>query len=139
MNLLGCINVARAAHPLLAAGGGGRLIITGSGTGQANNRGTGMYGISKAAVSHLVRQLALEWRRDSISVNELIPGPVRTEMTGFAPGADPAHQEGSERFAEKSREWLKDPQDVTPLAHLLATFPPTGPSGQLFCLNGRLL
>lgn len=42
--------------------GGGRMIVTGSGSGHENLVGLGMYGISKAAVSHLVRQLAIEWR-----------------------------------------------------------------------------
>ncbi len=138
VNLVGCVHLARAAQSLLEAEGGGRLIITGSGSGQANAPGLGMYGISKAAVSHLVRQLAIEWRSRSIAVNELIPGPVRTAMTGFA---DDARDESNpmEEFAKRQREWLKDPDDVVPLARLLAEMPTNGPTGQQFSLAGRVL
>jgi 3-oxoacyl-[acyl-carrier protein] reductase len=103
--------------------------------------GLGMYGISKAAVSHLVRQLAVEWRSRPIAVNELIPGPVRTAMTGYdnttaaEPGATPNPME---HFAEAAQEWLKDPDDVAPLARLLCGFPTNGPTGQIFSLAGRV-
>ncbi len=100
-----------------------------------------MYGISKAAVSHLVRQLAVEWRSRPIAVNELIPGPVRTAMTGFNeaatsdPGAEPNPME---QFAAAAQEWLKEPDDVAPLARLLCSFPTNGPTGQIFSLAGRV-
>jgi len=141
VNLVGCLHIARSAEQLLGADGGGRLIVTGSGSGHQNMVGLGMYGISKAAVSHLVRQLAVEWRSRPIAVNELIPGPVRTAMTGFDnsatvdPGAAPNPME---QFAEAAQEWLKEPDDVTPLARLLCSFPTNGPSGQIFSLAGRL-
>jgi 3-oxoacyl-[acyl-carrier protein] reductase len=61
VNLLGTLYLARAAHGALKDGGG-RFIVTGSAAGRQNMLGNGMYGISKAAVSHLVRQFALEWR-----------------------------------------------------------------------------
>jgi 3-oxoacyl-[acyl-carrier protein] reductase len=139
VNLLGCLNIARSAESTLGADGGGRLIVTGSGSGHENLIGLGMYGIAKAAVSHLVRQLAVEWRSRPIAVNELIPGPVRTDMTGFG-GNEPASPETNafEAYAEHAKEWLKDPEDVAPLARLLAGFPPNGPTGQTFCLTGRV-
>ncbi len=147
VNLVGCLNIARSAEALLSADGGGRMIVTGSGSGHENLIGLGMYGISKAAVSHLVRQLAVEWRSRPIAVNELIPGPVRTEMTGYggsaSDGETSAAEEGTdsnpfEAFAEKAMEWLKDPADVAPLARMLAGFPTNGPTGQTFSLTGRV-
>ena len=142
VNLVGCVNIARSAEPTLGADGGGRLIITGSGSGHQNLPGLGMYGISKAAVSHLVRQLAVEWRSRPIAVNELIPGPVRTEMTGFGDrnGGETNNIDTNsmEAFAKQAKEWLKDPEDVAPLARLLAGFPTDGPTGQVFSLTGRV-
>lgn len=138
VNLVGCLNIARSAESLLSADGGGRLIVTGSGSGHENIRGLGMYGISKAAVSHLVRQLAVEWRSRPISVNELIPGPVRTAMTGYVDGETSGDGTPMEAFAEKAMEWLKDPEDVAPLARMLAGFPSNGPTGQVFSLAGRV-
>ena len=140
VNLISCLSLASAAQPDLAADGGGRFIVTGSGTGHSNAAGMGMYGISKAAAAHLVKQLALEWRPLHIAVNELVPGPVRTAMTGFDP-ANPRSEAGQNRFEEfvdGLGEWLKDPEDVAPLARYLATLPTNGPSGQVFSLAGRI-
>ena len=44
-------------------------------------KGQGSYCASKAAVSHLSRQLALEWARHGIRVNVIAPGYFSTEMT----------------------------------------------------------
>ena len=68
----------------------------------------------------LVRVLALELWQHNISVNELIPGPVLTERVAQhiqRPGS--VFQEGS--------EWIKNPEDVLPLALFLATQPDRGP------------
>jgi 3-oxoacyl-[acyl-carrier protein] reductase len=136
VNLLGCLYLARASHAALQDGGG-RFIVTGSASGRQNMLGNGMYGISKAAVSHMVRQLALEWRRDKIAVNELLPGPVRTPMSGFtSPDSTPSSQFLT--YIEKMGDWLKDPSDVVPLARFIATMPVDGPSGQSYNLGGRL-
>lgn len=43
-----------------------------------------------------------------------------------------------EAFAERAKEWLKNPADVTPLARFLAEFPANGPTGQTFSLTGRV-
>ena len=49
------------------------------------------YGISKAAVSHMSRMLAIEWAEHGIRVNAVAPGSVETESR--APGlADPARR-----------------------------------------------
>jgi 3-oxoacyl-[acyl-carrier protein] reductase len=99
--------------------------------------GNGMYGISKAAVSHLVRQFALEWRRSNIAVNEILPGPVKTPMAGFTtPDANPSSQFLD--YIEKMGDWLKDPSDVVPIARFIATMPVNGPTGQSYNLGGRL-
>lgn len=79
----------------------------------------------------LVRVLADEVAPDHISVNELIPGPVRTHMT--RPATDP-----SSVFSIES-EWIKQPDDVVPLALFLATHPEPGPTGQSFSLMRRTL
>ncbi len=141
VNLVGCLSLARSAKDLLAADGGGRFVVTGSAAGHQNIPMLGMYGISKAAASHLVRQLAVEWRGLPIAVNELVPGPVRTEMTGFEPGGEPGPDgiaELFEDFTTQAAEWLKDPEDVAPLARFLAELPTDGPSGQVFSLSGRV-
>jgi len=78
----------------------------------------------------LTRVLAQELSPHNISVNELIPGPVVTSLTG--PQA--AQRQGV--FAIEG-EWVKTPEEVVPLALFLATQSSTGPTAQSFSLMRR--
>jgi len=129
VNLTAVYHGARLAIPLLRARGGGRMIVTGSGMGHSSTHGHAAYSCSKAAVWMLVRILADELRADGITVNELVPGPVQTAMTGVPQRA------GS--VVNNPVEWLKQPEDVVPLAMFLATHPAPGPTGQSFSLMRR--
>lgn len=129
VNLFGPYHCARLAIPHMRARGGGRMVITGSGMGHSSISGHAGYSCSKAAVWMLVRILADELRGDGISVNELVPGPVRTAMTGVPQRA------GS--VVNNPVEWLKQPEDVVPLAMFLASCPAPGPTGQSFSLMRR--
>ncbi len=128
-NLFGAYYCARAAIPLLKMRGGGRIVMVGSGLGHHGHATHSAYAVSKAGLWMLVRVLADEVAPDHISVNELIPGPVLTHMTG--PGTDPTSV-----FSIES-EWIKQPDDVVPLALFLATHPEPGPTGQSFSLMRR--
>ena len=136
VNLFGVVSCAIHAAPLLREGGGGKIIVVGSGTGHQTNKGLGAYAASKAAVASTVRTLALELRRDRIAVTELVPGPVATAMT-----VDPADGDDASQpiVARGTDEWMKQPEDVTDLALFLARQPNDGPSGQVFSLMGRLM
>jgi 3-oxoacyl-[acyl-carrier protein] reductase len=109
--------------------GGGRMVMTGSGMGHSSLHGHAAYSCSKSALWMLVRILADELRVDGISVNELVPGPVQTAMTGVP------QRTGS--VVNNPVEWLKQPEDVVPLAMFLATHPGPGPTGQSFSLMRR--
>ena len=131
VNLVGAYHCARLAIPHLRARGGGRMVLIGSGMGHNSLNAQAAYACSKAGVWMLVRVLANELRGDGISVNELIPGPVRTTMT--AAKLDATGVIGS------PVEWVKQPDDVVPLAMMLATYPAPGPTGQSFSLMRRTL
>jgi 3-oxoacyl-[acyl-carrier protein] reductase len=132
VNLLGTYFVSRAALPALKQAGGGSIINVGSGMGHQPRVGNSSYNTAKAGIWMLTRCLAMELWSDNIRVNELIPGPVYTELTAniFEPGA--AHPAiGSER--------VKQPEDVVPLALFLASQGVNGPTGQSFSLARRPL
>ena len=65
-----------------------------------------------------------------ISVNELIPGAVRTDLS--AQESTP-----STGVSAIESEWVKTPDDVIPLALFLATQPVKGPTAQSFSLMRR--
>jgi 3-oxoacyl-[acyl-carrier protein] reductase len=131
VNVMGVVHCAHAAVPRLRARGGGHIVVIGSGAGRRAGPGYGPYSASKAAAAMIVRILAQELRGDSIAVNELVPGPVMTQLAGFT--LDIAHRPGG-MF---QGEWVKTPDDVAPLALFIATQPTNGPTGQLFSLLGR--
>ncbi len=132
VNLFGVVSCAQSAIPLLRQGGGGKIIVVGSGTGHQANPGLGAYAASKAAVASLVQTLAVELRDDHIAVNELIPGPVATNL-------NPRAGQAGTSLGGAQTEWIKRPEDVVDLAVLLARFPNHGPTGQTFSLMARPL
>lgn len=125
VNLIGAFNTARAAIPHLRHRGAGKIIMIGSGSRHRPNPGMSSYASAKLGLWMLTQTLAVELMSANISVNELIPGPVRTAMTGFGETLVLPH------------EWYKDPDDVVPMALFLAGQPDIGPTAQSFSLMRR--
>lgn len=130
VNLLGAYNCAYVAIPYLKQRGAGKIIIVGSGIGHRGYAGSSAYACSKAGLWMLTRVLAQELWPFNISVNELIPGPVVTEMSAQESPSSPG-------VSAIDSEWVKTPDDVVPLALFLATQPVKGPTAQSFSLMRR--
>jgi 3-oxoacyl-[acyl-carrier protein] reductase len=82
INLLGAIQVARAAAPhLMAQSAGARIINVSSIIGSRGYNGMSAYSASKAGMDGLTRSLARELGRRQITVNSVAPGYVKTEMS----------------------------------------------------------
>ena len=127
-NLISSYLSIQAAIPLLKRNGGGKVITLGSGMGHRGVPGNSAYACAKAGLWMLTRVLAQELQSEKISVNELIPGPVKTSMFP-ANSSIPANSLQS--------EWMKEPEDVVPMAMFLATQPTVGPTAQSFSLMRR--
>lgn len=85
VNVRGVFLTAReAARRLVAAGRAeeGRVVLISSITAHVASPGLVAYSASKAAVSHLGRQLAREWARTGPNVSVISPGYVATELAG---------------------------------------------------------
>lgn len=130
LNLFGAYYCAQAAIPYLKQRGGGKIITIGSGLGHRGSVGCSAYACSKAGLWMLTRVLAQELWPYHISVNELIPGPVKTTIDA---GLPPQEQS----VFEIESEWVKTPEAVTPLALFLASQPVVGPTAQSFSLMRR--
>ncbi len=52
----------------------GVILNVSSITGEAAQKGNGIYAISKAALTHMTRQMALEWAKYNVRVNAIAPG-----------------------------------------------------------------
>ena len=80
VNLVGTYLCCRSVIPIMADGGGGRIInLSGSGATSAPHY-LSAYGSSKAAIIRLTEILSLELADKNIQVNALGPGSIHTGM-----------------------------------------------------------
>jgi len=80
INVRGVFAAIHFAAPHLMDGG--RIVTIGSNTAESiGSAGSSVYAMTKAAVAHLVRGAALDFAPRQITVNNVQPGPVQTEMT----------------------------------------------------------
>ena len=103
----------------------------GSGMGHRAISGASAYAVSKAGLWMLTRVLSEELIEHAITVNEIIPGPVWTPAT--------IREQETHGWAVASipHEWVKQPEEVAPLALFLAGHPEPGPTAQSFSLLRR--
>jgi NAD(P)-dependent dehydrogenase (short-subunit alcohol dehydrogenase family) len=92
-NLTGTLRMCQAAFPLLRRSERAAVVNLGSTAGAVAIPGSAAYGVSKAAVLHLTRVLAVEWAEHAIRVNAVAPTIVPTAMNaearrkaGYLPG-----------------------------------------------------
>jgi 3-oxoacyl-[acyl-carrier protein] reductase len=81
INVLGAYLTTRLALPGMIERGGGRIVITGSGSSYLPGSTSGAYSASKAAVGRYGEVLARQVEPHGIKVFVISPGLVRTEMT----------------------------------------------------------
>jgi len=102
INVKGAIFSIQACLPAMREKGYGRIVLTSSITGPAVGAvGYSTYGSSKAAMLGFMRNAALEFAADGITINAIQPGNVRT------PG-----------FAELPPDWQQRMIDVIPMGRL---------------------
>ncbi len=81
VHFVGATHGAQCAAAQMRAHGGGAILLVTSIWGLGGQPSTLAYGAAKAALSHAVKVLAIEWARDGVRVNGLAPGFVDTDMT----------------------------------------------------------
>ena len=83
-NLTSTFLCSRAAHPLMKAAGGGKIINIGSMMSIFGAPYAPAYAASKGGVVQLTRALATSWAADGIQVNAVLPGWIKTDLTDKA-------------------------------------------------------
>jgi len=81
VNVTGAFLVSREVGKVMMKQKKGRIINIGSNYGSVGVSTFLAYCVSKAAVIHMSRVLAVEWAKDGIRVNTLSPSATRTERT----------------------------------------------------------
>jgi NAD(P)-dependent dehydrogenase (short-subunit alcohol dehydrogenase family) len=81
VNLKGTFFASQAAGRVMIRQGQGRIINVGSQAGFVALPGESIYCMTKAAISHLTRCLAVEWGHHNITVNAIAPTFIATPGT----------------------------------------------------------
>lgn len=79
-NLRSGYELSKAAYPLLKNSGKGSIVFVSSVSGLTHTSSGSIYGMTKAALHQLTRNLAVEWATDSIRVNTIAPWYVLTPL-----------------------------------------------------------
>ncbi|MFI7698271.1 SDR family NAD(P)-dependent oxidoreductase [Nonomuraea sp. NPDC049480] len=110
VNLKGTFQACQTAGRAMIRQGYGRIVNIGSQAGEVALPGESVYCMTKAAIAHLTRCLAVEWGPHGITVNNVAPTFIRTPGTAAAL-SDPAFEaDVIERIAALHR--IGEPMDV---------------------------
>jgi 2-deoxy-D-gluconate 3-dehydrogenase len=80
-NLTSAFVCSQAAYPVMKAGGGGKMINTGSMMSLFGAPYATPYASSKGGLVQMTRALATAWAKDNIQVNAILPGWIDTDLT----------------------------------------------------------
>ena len=80
VNLKAPFLLGQAVIAPMKANGGGRIINVASQMGLVTDVQIALYGLTKAALIHLTKSMALELTQHNIQVNAVSPGPIMTEF-----------------------------------------------------------
>lgn len=135
VNLRGTFFACQAAARLMIdRGDGGRIVNLGSQAGAVALPGESVYCMTKAAIAHLTRCLAVEWGAHDIRVNAVAPTFIRTPGTAAAL-ADPAFRaDVEERIAALHR--IGEPVEVAGAVVFLASPAASLVTGETLLVDG---
>jgi len=136
VNLRSVFRLTRAAIPHLVTSSAGRVINTASVMAEGADYGLAAYCAAKAGVAGITRSFALELGKYGITANYLMPGAIRTGMTGPLWDARP---EVADIWAKKAAlRRLGEPIDLARAALFLASDDGGFVTGQGLAVDGGL-
>lgn len=135
-NLRSAYFLSQALVPAMAARGGGKIINIGSLTSLTALANVAVYGMTKSALAHLTKSMAIEWAAYNVQVNCLCPGFIHTRLT------EPLWSDEHKRAWMLERVPLKRagrPDDLVGLAIYLAAPASDFLTGQVIAVDGGFL
>ncbi|MBJ7538634.1 SDR family NAD(P)-dependent oxidoreductase [Marinomonas transparens] len=133
INLKSALRLCSALLPDMAERGQGSVILMSSIAGVRGNKAIGLYGLSKAGLAQLARNLAVEWGPKGIRVNCISPGlirtPLATELLENAPFME-------RRLSLTPLRRVGEPEEIAGVAVMLASKAGGFISGQNIVVDG---
>jgi len=119
--------------PGMAQRGGGSVILMASIAALRGNKAIGLYGMTKAALAQLARNLAVEWGPRGVRANAIAPGLIRTPLAD-ALLSDDAFM--ARRLAATPLRRVGEPEEVAGVAVMLASAAGGFITGQTLVVDG---
>jgi NAD(P)-dependent dehydrogenase (short-subunit alcohol dehydrogenase family) len=135
-NFYGAFVTCQVMAPLLLQKPGGRCVITSSISAIHGQKLRAAYAGTKAALSGLVRGLAVEWGPLGCTVNAVGPGVIRTPLTQGYMDANPDRVEAA--IAHTPLRRLGEPEDVAGVVMFLVSEAAGFITGQTIFVDGGL-
>ena len=111
-SLKGTYLVCRAAVPLLRASGGGAIVTTGSVLGRVAMPGVTAYSAAKAGMEALTRAMAIDYAREGIRANCILPGLTDTPLVWQAVPQDELEETRALAAAEVPLGRMAEPDEI---------------------------
>ena len=135
-NLTGTLRACQAFYAALKASGKGRVINIASLASFVAFHEVAAYGVSKAGVLALTRSLGIEWARDGICVNAIVPGVFVTDLNGALLNDTPR---GQELLTRTPMRRFGRPEELVGAAVFLASDAASFIAGQTITVDGGFL
>ena len=134
VNLKGTFLASQAAGRVMIRQGSGKIINIGSQAGAVALPGESVYCMTKAAIAHLTRCLAVEWGGHGITVNAVAPTFIRTPGTESALSDPEFRADVIERIAALHR--IGEPIEVAGVVVFLASPAASLITGETILVDG---